>query len=309
MNDEIKWGTLIPTFDPFGTGIAPVGESARRAEALGFQTAWVGDHLISPAPVLESICTLSAAAAVTSKIELGIAVLQLGLRNLVWTAKQLITLDQISSGRLRIGLGVGGEFPDEFRAAGVEVKTRGRRLDEMIPFLNPLLTGESVSYSGEQVQIDCAGLRPSISAPLPLAIGGRSDAALNRTARFGDQWIGMWYGPEAISKHRERLAELANQYGRRVPGVSLIILVNVNDDKEASAKDATGYLKGQYGLPFNVVEKWTAYGPASDVAEMIQSYVRAGVSEFILAPAASDYFEQYERLAEVRKAVDSSLRG
>lgn len=305
MNSEITWGTLIPTFDPFGTGMPSVAESARRAEALGYDALWVGDHLISPAPVLDSICTLSAAAAVTSNIGLGIAVLQLGLRNLVWTAKQLITLDTISTGRMRIGLGVGGEFPDEFQAAGVDVKTRGRRLDEMILYLNPLLTGQSVSYTGEEIQIECKGLRPALANPIPLSVGGRSDAALRRTARFGDQWIGMWYDPEAMVRHQKRLTDLAQEYGRDVPGMSIIVLVNVNDDKDAARLDATSYLKGQYGLPFHVVERWTAYGSAGDVAEMIHNYVKVGVSEFILAPAASDYYTQYERLVEVRRLVSS----
>lgn len=305
MDAEIKWGTLIPTFDPFGIGIPSVLESARRAESLGYDTVWVGDHLISPAPVLDSICTLSAAAGVTSRIGLGIAVLQLGLRNLVWTAKQLITLDTISAGRMRIGLGVGGEFSDEFQAAGVEVKSRGRRLDEMIPHLNPLLMGESVNYSGEQIQVQCSGLRPSLSKPVPLSIGGRSDAALRRTARFGDQWIGMWYDPAAMVDHYARLTELAREYGRDVPGMSIIILVNVNEDKDAARQDTTGYLKGQYGLPFHVVERWTAYGSAEEVAEMIHGYIAAGVDEFILAPAASDYYNQYERLVEVRHIVNA----
>ncbi len=151
----MRWGVLAPSFDPFGCGIPPVTAAARRAEQLGFDGLWVGDHLLCPAPVLDSLCSLAAAAAVTERIALGVSVLQLGLRSLVWTAKQLTTIDALAPGRLRLGVGVGGELPEELTAAGVSGSTRGRRLDEMLEVLPALLRGERVRHHGEHVSVRC----------------------------------------------------------------------------------------------------------------------------------------------------------
>ncbi|HVT66633.1 MAG TPA: LLM class flavin-dependent oxidoreductase, partial [Trebonia sp.] len=156
----IKFGVLLPTFET-GDGAPPLVAGARRAEELGFDGVWAGDHLLSPAPVLDSLCALSAAAAVTGRVELGLSVLQLGLRPPAWAAKQLATVDALAPGRLRLGIGVGGEFPEEFTASGTDIRTRGARLDEIMSVLPALLRGEAVSHAGPLVPVDVKpGLRP-----------------------------------------------------------------------------------------------------------------------------------------------------
>lgn len=301
---NVRWGVLAPTFDSFGTGTPPLIQAARKAEGLGFDAIWVGDHLVCPAPVLDSLCALSAIAAVTARVDLGISVLQLGLRNVVWTAKQLTTIGVVAPGRLRLGVGVGGEFQEEFTAAGVDIHTRGSRLDEMLEVLNPLLTGKPVSYHGDHLNVESPSLLPALEEPPHLVIGGRSDAALTRVARRGDQWMGMWYDPEEVHERAMRLSEMARGFGRPAPQVGMVVLVNVNDDIERSREEAAASLQGQYRLPLRVVERWTAYGPVERVADMLRRYKEAGVSEFVLAPASANQIEQYERLAKVRELVD-----
>lgn len=318
MTDGLRWGVLLPTFDQFGTGQPPpVVASARRAEELGFDAVWVGDHLVCPAPGLDSLCSLSAAAAVTSRVELGVSVLQLGLRHLVWTAKQLATIDALAPGRLRLGVGVGGEFEDEFVAAGVARGDRGRRLDEMLEILPPLLLGQAVDHAGTHVKVSVPGLRPAMTAPPPVSVGGRSRAALVRTARYGDQWMAMWHDAATVRELGQELAELAAGNGRTagedraganrrtVPSVAMLVLVNVNEDIGVARDEAAAALNGQYRLPLRVVDRWTAYGPAEQVAKMLADYRDAGVGEFALLPAAPDPLGQYERLAAVRDLVDS----
>lgn len=354
MTDGLRWGVLLPTFDQFGTGQPPpVVASARRAEELGFDAVWVGDHLVCPAPGLDSLCSLSAAAAVTSRVELGVSVLQLGLRHLVWTAKQLATIDALAPGRLRLGVGVGGEFEDEFVAAGVARGDRGRRLDEMLEILPPLLLGQAVDHAGTHVKVSVPGLRPAMTAPPPVSVGGRSRAALVRTARYADQWMAMWHDAATVRELGQELAELAAGNGRTagedraanrgrtadqdraadqgrtggedrtasdgrtagedrawanrrtVPSVAMLVLVNVNEDIGVARDEAAAALNGQYRLPLRVVDRWTAYGPAEQVAKMLADYRDAGVGEFALLPAAPDPLGQYERLAAVRDLVDS----
>ncbi len=278
---------------------------ARRAEDLGFDGLWAGDHLLAPAPVLDSLCALSAAAAVTERIELGISVLQLGLRQPAWAAKQLATIDALAPGRLRLGVGVGGEFPAEFTAAGVDIRTRGARLDEIMSVLPALLGGEAVGHAGPLAAVRVEpGLRPAVGTLPPVAVGGRSDAALARAARYGDQWLSMWTSPATLARRAARLAGLAADLGRPVPGITLLIAASIDDDRSAAMAAAAALIRRQYRMPFEKVDKWTAYGPAAAVTGKLAEYVAAGVTEFVFMPAG-DPLVQYERLAGVREALCS----
>src|SRR5689334_5709182 len=131
-----RCGILLPSFDPLRTGEPPpVARAAVLAETLGFDAVWAGAHLVCPAPGLDAAGVLSAAAAVTSRVSVGFSVMLLGLRPTAWAAKQLATIDALSGGRLLLGVGVGGEFPAEFTAAGVPVSERGARLNESLDVL------------------------------------------------------------------------------------------------------------------------------------------------------------------------------
>jgi alkanesulfonate monooxygenase SsuD/methylene tetrahydromethanopterin reductase-like flavin-dependent oxidoreductase (luciferase family) len=294
---------LLPTFDALGQGRLPVAAAARRAEELGFDAVWAGDHLSSPAPVLDSLCALSAAAAVTSRIELGVSVLQLGLRHPAWAAKQLATIEALAPGRLRLGVGAGGEFAAEFLAAGVPRHTRGQRLDEILRILPALLQGEPVDHPGPLAPVRVSGLRPAVSSPLPVSVGGRSEAALRRAAQYGDQWLGMWLSAGTVRRCARQLAALAAERGRPVPSIAMLVLVNVNDDAGTARREAADLVQGQYQMPLHRVERWTAYGPPDVVAAMLREYTDAGVTEFVLMPASGDALGQYGRLASVRDVV------
>ena len=119
----------------------PVSDAAQRAEALRFDGVWAGDHLACPAPVLDAPAVLATAAALTTRVSVGFSILLLGLRSPAWAAKQLASLQVLSGGRLRLGVGVGGEFPGEFAAAGVPLAQRGARLDAALRVLPELLAG------------------------------------------------------------------------------------------------------------------------------------------------------------------------
>jgi probable F420-dependent oxidoreductase len=303
--DRLRWGVVAPTFDQFGSGmLPPVPAAARRAERLGFDTVWVGDHLLCPAPGLDALCALSAAAAVTERVELGVSVLQLGLRHLVWTAKQLATIDALAPGRLRLGVGVGGEFEDEFIAAGVPRSSRGRRLDEMLGVLPALLRGEPVEHEGPHLRVKAAAMRPALRAMPPLAVGGRSEAALARAARYGEAWMAMWHDPATVAEHAARMAAYAGEQGRPAPTVAMLVLVNVDDDVAAARREVASSLHGMYRLPLAVVQRWTGCGSAAEVAKLLIDYRDAGVGEFVLLPAAQDAVGQFDRLARVRELVD-----
>jgi probable F420-dependent oxidoreductase len=302
-----RFGVLLPTFDPLHTGETPrVADGARRAEELGFDAGWVGDHLWGHAPWLDASVALAAAAAVTERLTLGFSVMLLGLRPPAWAAKQIQSIDALSGGRLVLGVGVGGEYPEEFEAAGVAVGQRGRRVDETLAVLPDLLLGRRVDYDGETVSVHSSPLAPAMPRLPRILIGGRGEAALQRTARFGDGWLPMWLSPEVLADRSARLHELASAAGRPEPSITLLILVHVDEDLERSRREAAEHLEGQYKLPLHVVEQWAALGPREQVAERLQSYLEVGVSELILMTLGREPLVQYERLAEVCAKLDAA---
>ncbi len=308
-------GVLLPTFDATHSGTTPpVIRGAKLIEELGFDGAWVGDHLACPAPLLDAMGCLSAAAAVTERINLGFSVMLAGLRPPAWTAKQLMTLDALApGGRLRLGVGVGGEFPEEFAAAGVPLARRGRRVDETLEVLPDLLAGRPVSYQGSVIQVEVhapndptRGLAPAISAMPPVYTAGRGEPALKRAARYADFWMPMWLSPGSIAKRVETLDELASAAGRPRPRLASLILVHADADLDRARREAEAHLRGQYGMGLDRVEHWTGLGPVDAIAEELAAYVAVGVEEFILMPLGSDPLTQIERLAEVKTSLEAT---
>jgi alkanesulfonate monooxygenase SsuD/methylene tetrahydromethanopterin reductase-like flavin-dependent oxidoreductase (luciferase family) len=307
-------GVLLPTFDATHSGTTPpVIAGARLIEELGFDGAWVGDHLACPAPLLDAMGCLTAAAAVTQRIALGFSVMLAGLRPPAWTAKQLVTLDALAPGRLRLGVGVGGEFPEEFAAAGVPLARRGRRVDETLAVLPDLLTGKPVSYTGSVIAVEAhapndptRGLTPAISVMPPIYTAGRGEPALKRAARYADYWMPMWLSPDSIAKRLGTLEELAGAAGRPRPKLASLILVHADADLETGRREADAHLRGQYGMGLDRVEHWTGLGGPEAIAEELAAYVAVGVEEFILMPLGGDPLTQIDRLAEVKRSLEAT---
>jgi len=275
---------LLPTFDSLRTGeTPPLIAGARRAEELGFDGGWVGDHLSCLVPVLESTVALSMAAAVTQRISLGFSVMLLALRPSEMAAHQIASVDALSGGRLVLGVGVGGECPQEFTASGVPIEERGRQLDAALSDLPAQLAG----------------------ARMPrVLVGGRGEAALRRTAQFGDGWLPMWLSPDVIAERATRLRELAAQADRPPPSLGLLILTRVDDDPQRARHISEEHLRTQYNLPLKVVEPWLALGDEDRVAATLRPYLTLGLSDIILMPLGDDPLAQYERLAAVRGMLD-----
>ncbi len=295
-------GVLLPNFDAVGSGKPlPIVPAARLAEELGFDAAWVGDHLACPAPGLDAPSCLSAAAAVTERISLGISVMLLGLRQPAWSAKILATIDHLSGGRLVLGVGVGGEFPVEFEAAGVPVRQRGARLDDALHVICDLLTGRPVDYEGRTLTVRAPSLQPAMAAPPPIYVGGRGEAALNRAARHGDMWLPMWLTPERVAERSQTLAELAEREGRPTPGIALLIGVHIDDDRARARAEAELHIRGQYRMGLEKIEHWTLLDSVDGAVEQLEAYSDAGVQEFLFMALGREPLRQYERLAEVRR--------
>lgn len=302
--EEAGWGVMLPSFDPLRTGHTPVAAAARAAEDLGFDTGWVGDHLCFHPPVLDALTALGVAAGATERLSLGTGVLLLPLRHPVWTAKQVGTLSALAGPRILLGVGVGGENAVEWEAAGVPHRDRGRRLDEALDVIGPLLRGRPVEHDGPLLPVRAPVLEPVPTSPPPLVVGGRSDAALRRAARAGDGWLSVWMSPERLRAARARLAALAVEHGRPTPSVIHMVFVHVTDDHAAGRREAAAFVTGQYGLQLERLERWLVLGDRDEVAAALVAFRDAGADGFVLVPAAADVVGQFHRLAEVRHRVD-----
>jgi probable F420-dependent oxidoreductase len=187
--------------------------AAIQAEELGFDDVWVSEHIIVPADAAyppsanfwDPVLTLTWAASVTARVRLGTSVLVLPLRHPLPLAKELSTLQNLSGGRLILGAGVGW-LEAEFDALGVPFKERGRRMDEGIAMMRAVWTQDPVTFESKWIPAAIEKMRsqPQPVAPIPIWIGGSSDAAIRRALRL-DGWHGSRISPEAAAGVVKRL--------------------------------------------------------------------------------------------------------
>lgn len=231
----MRFGLALPHYDTSLAG-KPVGwESvrgiARQAEAAGFDSVWVSDHLFldwgkyggssEPRAALECWTTLSALAAATERVRIGSMALCNDLRNPALLAKMVASLDLLSGGRLEVGIGAGWYEP-EYEAAGIPFDPPGdriARLGEAVEIVRRLLSGEELSFTGDHYDIDGAICRPGPQQkPHPaLWIGGKGDYLLKTAARVADGWNFSWIGSIDTYAERKQAADQACEAAGRDP--------------------------------------------------------------------------------------------
>jgi probable F420-dependent oxidoreductase len=282
-----------------------LGALAAQAEALGFDSLWAGDHIAFPAPILDPLQTLACFAAHTQHVRLGTCVYLLALRHPTVAAKMVASLDFITGGRVIFGIGVGGEFPGEFQACGVPVNERGRRTNEAITVLRRLWQGDEVEHAGRFFRIGPVQLKPAPARPggPPIWVGGRSEAALRRTARYGDGYVGYLLSPDGFRQRFERIRALAAEVGRAEGPIApaLMTFAVVDADRSAALRRAAAALGAMYGRPMeSAVERYCIVGPRADCHAAAQRFAAAGVEHLVLTPLAygDGALEQIRALAD-----------
>jgi probable F420-dependent oxidoreductase len=215
----MRLGVVLPN-EAAGADPRAIADLARHAELLGFAGVWLPDHLLPPEPygavyggVFEPLMLLAHIAAVTTRVTLGTSVLILPLRDPFLLAKQTATLERLAPGRVVLGVGVGWER-SEFSALDIPFRERGARADEAIELLRRLHSTGHGHFAGRFHHADDGVFEPRPTAPIPLSVGGMSDAALRRAARVGDQWQAVGASIEAFRERRDRLRAMAG--ARRV---------------------------------------------------------------------------------------------
>ena len=299
----LRFGFMTSVADPDAAR-----RTAERAEAWGYDSLWCGDHVAFAVPVLDPLLQLAQLGAFTRRLSLGTAVYLLPLRHPVPVAKQIATLDRLVGGRLVFGVGVGGEFPAEYEACGVPLRERGARLEEALPLLRKLWSGERVTHAGR-----CFSLPPTQMLPTPLQPGGpplwgggRSPAALARLGRLADGWISYVVTPERYRAGLGQIAAAAERAGRALTGFGTghLLFVVIDDSYERAWDAATAHLSRRYASDFRgAAKKYAALGPPADVAERVAAFAAAGVRHVVVDPVGrvEERDLQLERFAkEVR---------
>jgi probable F420-dependent oxidoreductase len=294
-----------------GLGVATSPFSSARAffrfvdscEEGGVDSLWQTDRLSSRQPFLEALSTMAALAGATERMRFGMNAVVVSQRDPLLLAKQCATIDYLSDGRLLPVFGVGGPNAPEWKATGQSAKGRGRRADEALEIMQRLWSEESVSFAGEFYRYESAAIAPRpVQQPLPCWIGGSSEAAIRRTARFGTGWLAGIQTPAQVAPVIEAIRKASREAGRPIPedhyGAGFPFRFGAPDDplveRVAKAREAAGggAAAGQ---------DYVAAGDAGAILRRIEQYRAAGVSKFVLIPIAQgdeELMEQSRRLIE-----------
>ncbi|MCC6178884.1 MAG: TIGR03619 family F420-dependent LLM class oxidoreductase [Chloroflexi bacterium] len=275
-------GPLAPTADLR----AVLWDLIDRCEASEIDSLWFSERLSSPTPVLEPIVTMATLAARTRRLKFGPSVLTLPFRTPVVLARELAMLDVLSGGRMLPAVGIGAEDERAFHAAGVPVKERARRTDEAVRLMRSCWSEERVTFDGQFWQLDDVTVLPRpVQQPLPLWIGGNSEAAMRRAGRLGDGWIPSFITPERLGEGVKKTLAYAEEAGREVPidHFGAVVYYCLDADPRAARQFAMPFIPpGRADAP--TLERCTAFGPPALVRERLEEYVAAGGSKFVLRP-------------------------
>ena len=291
----VQFGLALRNF--VGPGETPDADGliayAERAEALGFESLWVWDHIllgVDPSfPILDSLTLLTAIAARTERIRLGTSVLVLPLRNPVVTAKVLASIDRISHGRLVLGMAAGW-YAREFDAVGVPFKQRGRIFERNLELILRLWSEDAVS-----VEVDEFNLRNAVLLPKPLQtprptvlIGGYVDAVLRRAARMADGWLTYFYTAEGFAKSWAKVKGFAEEYGRDPESLVSTnqLAIYVGPPKQEADAPMRQWLTTEWD-----VAKWSdstvehaICGTPEECVEQLRPHIEAGVDRIVFVP-------------------------
>lgn len=273
----MRYGIAIPQANSFATPDA-IRAMAHAVEELGFDSLWVSDHIIVPEgsgyiPELmdEPLAALAFLAAETSHITIGTSVLIVPYRDPVFTAKFLSTVDNLSSGRLVVGVGAGWLQP-EFQALSVPFEERGARTDEYLRVFRNLWETETSSFEGKWKSYKNMRMFPKASSArrgtIPIWVGGTGKASIRRAAELGDGWHPINLGPEEFGKLVKQYQAECARFGRQPGPICL------------------RHMPGGRTMPGG--GDWPLSGTSEEQAADVRAYQSAGLDELMLSvPARS----------------------
>lgn len=301
----MKVGVVLPigereeTGEPFS--YAEVRDIARQAEAAGFDSIWLPDHFLFRFPdqpafgVWECWSILTALAEATERVELGSLVMCLPFRNPALLAKMAITTDEVSGGRLTLGLGAGWHQP-EFEAFGVPFERLADQFEEGMQITSPLLREGEVDFQGEYFSARNCEMRPRGPRPggPPVMIASRGPRMMRLAARYADQWNAAWFArPELFLQKHAELVEACHAENRDPSTVGVTVGLYVLYPEHLSNERFES-------LPESISHPDKALrGTPDEIAAGLRAFVGNGVDHLICSPIPNTP----ETLAELTGAL------
>ena len=286
--------------------VAQRRQLAQRAVDAGIRHTFTADHVSFHTGMgMDGLLRAALVSALHDELEVHVGVYLLALRHPLPVARQVCELAASAPGRLVLGIGVGGEDPHEFEVCGVDPRTRGRRTSESLAILRPLLAGETVTHHGRFFDVDAAKVRPIPSPAVPIVVGGRSPKALERAARHGDGWLGIWSDAKRYAASLSEFDAHAEACGRAgTPwrhGLQLWAAVD-NDRAKARARIARR-MEAMYRIPYERFERFAPAGSAQEVADFLRPIIAAGCGYVNLLAVADSTEQMIDDMAAIGEAL------
>ncbi len=309
MSSAVRVG-VRPPLAAFEAPARVLRDYVARVEAAGLDHLCVGDHVSFRDGRGYDGLVQATALTMLSTLPVHTSVYLLPLRHPVAVARQLSSLAQLAPGRLVFGVGMGGDDPHELEVCGVDPRTRGRRMDECLTVVRGLLGGRTVTLDGATVSIRAARVEPVPPEPVPIPVGGRSDAALRRAGLLGDGWLGVFVGPDRWAASRDRVEATAGEAGRGavVWHHGLAVWCGFGPSRTEAAATLGPAMESLYRRPFADFARYAPHGSADDVADALAPDVAAGCTTFNLIPVAPDDASAVAACARVRARLRDTGR-
>jgi probable F420-dependent oxidoreductase len=277
-------------------------DACEQQEAI--DSLWLSERLVSAQAFLEPLSTLAAIAGHTRRLKFGMNATVLPLRDPLVLAKECATIDYLSEGRLLPMFGVGNDASPEWHALGLDARGRGSRSNEMLELLNRLWAEDNVCFDGRYYQYRDVTISPKPrQQPMPLWIGGSSEAAIERTARYGNGWLaGAAQTPAQVGRVAFAIKARAAELGRTIDedhfgcGISF----RFGSWEEPVVQRAVQAVRSRAG-PDADPRKSMAVGDADDLLDLVRVYRACGAFKFVARPITSsdeEMLEQSLRFAE-----------
>lgn len=289
-----------------------LGDLSGLAVEAGLDHLVVGDHVsFAGGHGTDGLIQASALLAAHPAVSAQTGVYLLALRHPAVVARQLSTLALIAPGRLCFGIGVGGDNRRELELCGVDPRTRGARTEEALRLLRAFMTGEEVTFDGRFFAVEAAAIRPAPQPPIPILVGGRSDAAAARTGRLGEGWIGVWVSPRRFAEMSRLVADAADAAGRAPQRWqhTLQLWAGIGATRQEGVGRVKPVMERAYGQEFERFARYTPCGDADDLAEGLEPYLAVGCRRFNFVPEAAGLEVAIDTIARVKEILSDALNG
>ncbi len=289
---------------------ASLRTAVRLSEDAGIDHLGVCDHVsFHIGAGFDGLLAAGTILAVSERLDTNTGVYLLPLRHPVLVARQIADIDLLAPGRFTFGVGLGGEDPHEVEICGVNPRTRGRRMDECMQIVQELLTGKPLDWDSEFFQLDGAQIGPAPAAPIPMIVGGRSDAAITRAGRLGDGWISVFVSAKRFAQAVRQMEEACAAADRDAPSWQngINIWCGVGKDTAEARSYVAPAMESFYQLPYESFERYAPAGTAEQLAEALVPYAEAGCSLFNLMMVGAGVEEEVAAVAEIRGLLRAHL--